>query len=94
MIAFVDDPDEFELDRVGPGTLIGEFALLAASERPAHAIAREETNLISLPRSLMHRLLREYPDTAQHLRDQLLQRSMALHDALQNFIHRMEFSES
>ena len=92
-IAMIDEPDGFELDLVGPGTLIGELALLAASERSVHAIAREDSTLISLPRSLMHRLLKEYPDTAQYLRDQLLERSIALRDALQNFLDRSPSNE-
>lgn len=85
-ISLTDEPDGFQLDVMGPGTLIGEMALLAPSERPVHAIAQEASSLISLPRSLMHRLLSEYPDAAHHLRDHLLQRSIALRDALQMFM--------
>lgn len=63
---------EFNEDRVvGPGTLIGEMALLVPSERPCDAIAKETTSLIGLPRTLLHRLLSEYPDTAKRLRAQL-----------------------
>ena len=66
---------EFQNDTiVGPGMLIGEMALLVPSERPCDAVANEQTSLIGLPRTLLHRLLSEYPETARKLRVQLLTR--------------------
>ena len=67
--------NEFQTEtRVGPGMLIGEMALLVPSERPCDAVAQEPTSLIGLPRTLLHRLLSEYPETARRLRIQLLGR--------------------
>ncbi len=83
-IALSDDLVEAELERVGRGALIGEIALLASGERPVHAIARTDSQLIVLPRALMHRLLSEYPDAAQRLADQINTRSLELYQALQN----------
>lgn len=59
---------------LGPGTLIGEMALIIPSERPCDAVAKETSSLIGLPRTLLHRLLTEYPETARKLRVQLMAR--------------------
>ena len=59
---------------LGPGTLIGEMALIVPSERPCDAVAKEPTSLIGLPRTLLHRIFSEYPDTAKKLRIQLARR--------------------
>lgn len=59
---------------LGPGTLIGEMALIVPSERPCDAVAKEPTSLIGLPRTLLHRIFSEYPDTAKKLRVQLSKR--------------------
>lgn len=83
LIALYDDPDQSDLERLGRGALIGETALLASSERPVNAIARLESQVIVLPRALMHRLLSEYPNSAQALAEQITNRSRALHQALQ-----------
>lgn len=83
-IALSDDLEQADIERVGRGTLIGEIALLVSGERPVHAIARMDSQLIVLPRALMHRLLSEYPDAAQRLADQINTRSLDLYQALQN----------
>ncbi|APF36032.1 cyclic nucleotide-binding domain-containing protein [Chelatococcus daeguensis] len=53
---------------VGPGVLIGELALFAETKRPATAIAREPSSVTKLPRSVLRRVLVEFPDVAVHLR--------------------------
>ena len=58
----------------GPNTLIGETALLTETERPATAIAREPCTILQVPRTLFHRVLREYPASAQILRRRLSSR--------------------
>ena len=83
LIALFDDPEQPDLERVGRGALIGEIGLLASGERPVHAVARTDANLIVLPRTLMHRLLSEYPDAAKRLADQISKRSADLYQALQ-----------
>ncbi|MGL4439439.1 MAG: cyclic nucleotide-binding domain-containing protein [Bosea sp. (in: a-proteobacteria)] len=48
----------------GPGSLLGETALFAEVQRPATAIARETSTVMRLNRSVMARVLGEFPDTA------------------------------
>jgi CRP-like cAMP-binding protein len=56
---------------VAANGLIGEIALLTETERPATAVAREPTTVLRVPRALFHRVLREFPVSAQRLRRSL-----------------------
>ena len=58
-----------------PGMLLGEFALLAETVRPATAIACEPSAVIRIPRSLFLKILENYPAAASKLRDQIAARS-------------------
>jgi CRP-like cAMP-binding protein len=53
-----------------PG-LIGETALLVETTRPATAIAREPSNVLRISRQLFHRILGEFPASAENLRRSL-----------------------
>ena len=59
---------------VGPGTLVGELALLTDTVCPATAIAREPTVVIRISRSLFRKMLEGYPAAAQKLRDMMAER--------------------
>ncbi len=71
------EPSTFSEERqytVGPGTLIGELALITELVVPATAIAKEPTTLIRLSRSLFQKMLEGYPAAAEKLRDVLAAR--------------------
>ena len=59
----------------GPGTLLGELALITETRRPANARTQTACELIRIGRSLFRRMLEEYPELAfdlhQRLRSQL-----------------------
>jgi CRP-like cAMP-binding protein len=59
---------------VGPGTLIGELALLTDTVSPVTVIAREPTALIRISRSLFRKMLESYPAAAQRMRDIMAER--------------------
>jgi len=59
----------------GPGTLLGELALIAETRRPATAIAREPSTVIRISRSLFLKMLEGYPEAADILRDQIAARA-------------------
>lgn len=84
LIILSDDADHVDLERLERGVLIGEIALLVSGERPVTAVARMDSQVIVLPRALMHRLLSEYPHSAKALAEQITVRSQALYQALQN----------
>ena len=59
----------------GPGTLLGELALLTEITRPATAIAREPSTVIRISRSLFLKMLEGYPEAAIKLREQIATRA-------------------
>jgi CRP-like cAMP-binding protein len=62
----------------GPGTLIGELALITETARPATAIVREPASLLRISRSTFRRVLEEYPDAAIPVRAHLAERMEAM----------------
>jgi len=59
---------------VGPGTLVGELALLTDMVCPATAIAKEPTVVIRISRNLFKKMLEGYPQAAVVLRDIMAER--------------------
>lgn len=59
----------------GPGTLIGELALIVPMRRPSNAIAIENSSVIRVARSLFQRVLESDPAAARRLRDEFAARS-------------------
>src|SRR3954464_7101979 len=55
----------------GPGTMIGEVALLAQTKRMVSAVAREPSSVVRIPRQLFLKMLEGYPDAARRMRDAL-----------------------
>ena len=51
-----------------PFTLIGELALISETERPTTAIARQPSTVLKIPRTLFHKVLRDYPASALNMR--------------------------
>ncbi len=54
---------------IGPGTLLGETALLSETRRPVTATAREASTVVRISRATFLKILDSYPDAAQRLRD-------------------------
>jgi CRP-like cAMP-binding protein len=59
----------------GPGTLIGELALITAMQRPSTATALENCSVIRIARSLFQRVLESDPGAARRLRDEFANRT-------------------
>src|SRR4051794_1477597 len=60
---------------VGPGTLLGELALIAETKRPATATASEPSTVIRISRSLFLKMLEGYPHAAHVMREQIVARA-------------------
>lgn len=58
----------------GPGTIIGEMAMIANSNRPATARAETHGELFVIPRQLFRRILDEFPETAVRLQKKITAR--------------------
>ena len=70
----IDDGAGAEIT-VGPGTLIGELALVVPMKRPASATALEYSSVVRITRSLFQRVLESDPAAAVRLRDEFAVRS-------------------
>jgi CRP-like cAMP-binding protein len=55
----------------GPGTLLGELALVVAMQRPSTATALEHSSVIRIARSLFQRVLESDPAASRRLRDEM-----------------------
>jgi CRP-like cAMP-binding protein len=66
-----------------PLILLGETALVAATTRPATAMAREPTVVLKIARPLFHQTLEKHPATAQRVRQLFTNRLMKLTETLQ-----------
>ncbi|MEA2904364.1 MAG: hypothetical protein QOI12_1751 [Alphaproteobacteria bacterium] len=60
---------------VGPGTLLGELAMLTDTTRPVTATALEPSTVLRIPRGLFLKMLEGYPDSAKRLRDLMAKRT-------------------
>jgi CRP-like cAMP-binding protein len=60
---------------VGPGTLLGELALLTDTIRPVTATALEPSTVLRIPRTLFLKMLEGYPDAAKRLREIIAKRT-------------------
>lgn len=67
---------------VRPPGLIGDLALVTQTRRPATAIAREPSTVLGISRQLFHRVLREFPNSAEQLRQSLRTRLMQFTEEL------------
>lgn len=65
------------------GAMVGEIALFAETEYQGTAIAQETTSLMRIPRTVMRRILEEFPDTAVNIFKILRQRTDTLYRDLQ-----------
>ncbi|WP_349358595.1 cyclic nucleotide-binding domain-containing protein [Stappia sp.] len=63
----MEGADDAVLDTFGPGSLLGETALLVETRRPARAVAQGPTEVIRIRRALFKRMLQEFPDIAERL---------------------------
>ena len=60
---------------VGPGTLLGELAMLTETTRAVTATALEPSTVIRISRTLFLKMLEGYPEAAVRLRDSFLARA-------------------
>lgn len=56
---------------VGEGTLLGELALISAVNRSMTAIAVDDVEVMRINRPLFHRMLVEYPEIADIVRERI-----------------------
>lgn len=62
------------IQSAGPGTLLGELALIAPGTRSSGAVAAGDCEVMRISRSLFRRVLEEYPDLAARIHADLSRR--------------------
>jgi CRP-like cAMP-binding protein len=60
------------------GSTLGEMALIADARRLTSAEAAVDTDVLRINRSMFRRILEEYPETAEALRDRIIEDLQAL----------------
>lgn len=72
--------DRAEVERAvyGPGSLVGELAMLTDIRRPATAVARSDSSFMVITRELFHRVLEAYPELALKLHQSIRARVLEL----------------
>lgn len=70
------------LDRVGPGGIFGEMALVDGEPRSAHAKAAEATELVAIDRETFMRLVRGAPEFAIAVMTQMARRIREMNESL------------
>jgi CRP-like cAMP-binding protein len=78
----------------GPGTLLGELALIAETRRPATATATEPSTVIRISRSLFLKMLEGYPEAAQILREQIAARALQTASQMRDVRALLDASEA
>jgi len=68
--------------------LVGDLALIIETGRPATAIAREPSTVLKVPRTLFHRVLQEFPRSAERIRLGMTERLSEFVDELAGFAGR------
>src|SRR5262249_6159919 len=76
------DPRSDQAMRFGPGTLIGELALLTETVCSATAVATEPTTVIRISRNLFRKVLEGFPEAARLMRERLAARVSQSHGEL------------
>lgn len=71
----VEGQSEVEAQSVGPGTMMGEVALLVETKCPVTATASQPSTVIRIPRTLFLRMLEGCPEAAVRLRGKLLEQA-------------------
>ncbi|MEW9805806.1 cyclic nucleotide-binding domain-containing protein [Mesorhizobium marinum] len=77
------DGQRMEVGTADPGSVLGEMALIADARRLTSAEATTDAEVLRINRSMFRRILEEYPETAEALRNQII-------DDLQALIRRIE----
>ena len=79
---------------VGPGSMLGEMALIADARRLTSAAAEGDAEVLRLSRSMFRRILEEYPETAQALHAQITEDLQAMIRRIEELGPRFELPDS
>lgn len=73
-----NEGEPVEVGTAEPGATLGEMALIADTRRLTSAEAETDAEVLRINRSMFRRILEEYPETAEALRDRIIEDLQAL----------------
>jgi CRP-like cAMP-binding protein len=71
----IDPENSSRVIEAGPGTMLGEFALVTEAARPLSAIAQQPSTVMRISRSMFMKILQDDADAAVRLRDYVARRT-------------------
>ncbi len=89
MVADESAPAGFQ-EPLGPGTLIGELAMLTEVTYVATVIAAEQVRSLAITRDALYHVMEADPSIAEHLSGKLVRRLSSLADDLRSVDDRFE----
>ncbi len=78
----------------GPGSLIGEMALISETMNAASAVATENTEILKISRALFHRMLNEYPELAVLLQKRIAEEAAEFTSKLEVIRAKLDHANS
>lgn len=85
----LDAGDQSAAMIVQAGVLLGELAMIIDTERPATATAREPTTTLRITREIFRRVMQEFPDSADTMREHLAAHAQATSAGLSSVRYRL-----
>jgi CRP-like cAMP-binding protein len=73
-----NEGEPVDLGVAEPGSTLGEMALIADARRLTSAEAADDAEVLRINRSMFRRILEEYPEAAETLREQIIEDLQAL----------------
>lgn len=78
------------ITEAGPGTVLGELAVIAPTRRLSSAMALVETRVMAIERKSFRRILEEYPDLTELIRRRLALEFQAMVARLEELSSKLE----
>ena len=73
-----NEGEPVDIGMAEPGSTLGEMALIADTRRLTSAEAATNAEVLRINRSMFRRILEEYPETAEALRDRIIEDLQAM----------------
>ena len=74
IVAILPDGSEKEIDEIGTGEIVGEFALITGEPRTARVYAIRETHLVRITQPFFTRLIARYPQAMMQITQKIILR--------------------
>ncbi|MBX3598714.1 MAG: cyclic nucleotide-binding domain-containing protein [Rhizobiaceae bacterium] len=84
------DGEHVKLAEAGPGTVLGELAVIAPTQRLSSAMALVETRVMAVDRKSFRRVLEEYPELPELIHRRIAGEFQAMVEKLEKLTSRLD----